>query len=678
MVEPVQRFFRFPFARDGDKTEISDELDPSGIASYFEGWGFDYERDPVTDPNAKRVARDIMNQLFFDITTSIRQYQQAGYPQWVGAAENGNDPLPYPYGARVRHNGLVYASVIDDNTDEPGLTVNWVIDDPFSFDLHKATFEETVGGVLDTKLITPLKFVQAVREQPYAYTTAGGTANALTAAFTPPNPRLISGLTLNVRVAQTNTGNVTLDVDGLGPVPVLGVGNTELPPQTLAPGAILTVVYNGSNFITPNLSRATKTSFGVTRYATEAEARAGTNDVISLTPAVAAQAMQSGSWTYATMGGTGAAYEATLTPSPTEINAGFTFAFYANATSAAGATIAVNGFAPVPLQWQNGAAIGAGDIVANDLVLVTRVGASFRVVNVAASSTTRRGVLRTADNAALVAATDGAAAVPASLFRSGVRETILTGLTTAANAAISAADSVLSAFGKLQAQVNARGVLAGANNWLGTNIFSAGAVYIRAAANATKMLIMQDADGTNRGMMFTDDAQNEIGLRTYAGNARRGADLKFDGTTLTLDRDQGRRFINRTETASVAEVAAMETWEKYVTPAALAGLQGVVITQDGPWTIYTIGGKMRQMTMSASSRSQGYIDLPASAPVVNATVLASVWSATGGVGARIVGNQVYVSAYNNSGGGGTGSGGNSGGGGTSAVSYTLQVTGQAA
>lgn len=71
----------------------------------------------------------------------------------------------------------------------------------------------------------------------------------------------------------------------------------------------------------------------------------------------------------------------------------------------------------------------------------------------------------TSNNAALQAEVDRATAAEQSLSDSiaslvsgaaaSVRDTVLTGLSTATNAAISATDSVLSAFGKLQAQVSA-------------------------------------------------------------------------------------------------------------------------------------------------------------------------------------------------------------------------------
>ncbi len=125
----MAKFFRFPWATTGDKTAIPDPTDGSGAVSYSQGFGPDYERDPTTDPLAKRVPRAETNQYIFDITDNLRQYQIYGVPDWYPASANGGVAISYPINARVRHNDLVYRSIVTTNTVEPGTDVTkWVVD----------------------------------------------------------------------------------------------------------------------------------------------------------------------------------------------------------------------------------------------------------------------------------------------------------------------------------------------------------------------------------------------------------------------------------------------------------------------------------------------------------------------------------------------------------------------
>lgn len=50
--------FKTPFATQGDKASIPVEIQPDGSVSYTQGYGYDYERDQVTDPAAKDIERE--------------------------------------------------------------------------------------------------------------------------------------------------------------------------------------------------------------------------------------------------------------------------------------------------------------------------------------------------------------------------------------------------------------------------------------------------------------------------------------------------------------------------------------------------------------------------------------------------------------------------------------------
>lgn len=111
----ARRQYKTPFAATGDVVSVPDAVQPDGSVSLQQGYGFDYQRDPDTDPLAKVFPRDVHNGLLNEITASIGEIQQNGYPIWV---EEG---APYPINAVVRHNDVNWQSNIDNNNDEPGV-----------------------------------------------------------------------------------------------------------------------------------------------------------------------------------------------------------------------------------------------------------------------------------------------------------------------------------------------------------------------------------------------------------------------------------------------------------------------------------------------------------------------------------------------------------------------------
>lgn len=78
---------------------------------------------------------------------------------------------------------------------------------------------------------------------------AGGTADALTAALTAEAAAsLATGLRVRFLASATNTGAVTLDLDGLGATAVTKNGDTPLEAGDIVVGRIYTVEYDGARF----------------------------------------------------------------------------------------------------------------------------------------------------------------------------------------------------------------------------------------------------------------------------------------------------------------------------------------------------------------------------------------------------------------------------------------------
>ena len=136
----MARYFRLPFAGQGDKTVFPDNTQADGSLSYNQGYGPDYQRTPGTDPQARRIERNRFNQLIFDITSTLQLYYQEAVPPFITAADNGGTAFQYPKYARVRYDAgtgdRLYESLVDDNDDLPTVTTAWRLVDFDGLDLR--------------------------------------------------------------------------------------------------------------------------------------------------------------------------------------------------------------------------------------------------------------------------------------------------------------------------------------------------------------------------------------------------------------------------------------------------------------------------------------------------------------------------------------------------------------
>ena len=87
--------------------------------NYQTGWTDPYELNILTNPAALPIPRGQMNQLFYDITNNLQQYQQYGTPPWFSG-------VSYPLYSRVYYLLQVYESQIGSNTNTPGTDSTWV------------------------------------------------------------------------------------------------------------------------------------------------------------------------------------------------------------------------------------------------------------------------------------------------------------------------------------------------------------------------------------------------------------------------------------------------------------------------------------------------------------------------------------------------------------------------
>ncbi|WP_272524224.1 MULTISPECIES: phage tail protein [unclassified Providencia] len=115
----MTKIFKVPFATQGDRTSIPDDVQADGAVSYTQGYSYDYERDQQTDPAAKDIEREKMNGIFHDITEAVGELQSFGFPKWA------TEGKPYPIRAIVYHKNKTWQSKIENNNDEPVAGTAW-------------------------------------------------------------------------------------------------------------------------------------------------------------------------------------------------------------------------------------------------------------------------------------------------------------------------------------------------------------------------------------------------------------------------------------------------------------------------------------------------------------------------------------------------------------------------
>ena len=117
------KFFKTIFGSSGDITNVPDAVQVDGSVSYAQGYGPDYQRID-TDPLVKYPERDKFNDILYNVTAVLNQFQTQAFPDFITSADNGGTPYPYAANAFVRYGGQVYQSLVNSNTDTPP-TANW-------------------------------------------------------------------------------------------------------------------------------------------------------------------------------------------------------------------------------------------------------------------------------------------------------------------------------------------------------------------------------------------------------------------------------------------------------------------------------------------------------------------------------------------------------------------------
>jgi hypothetical protein len=234
----MAKFFRYPFADSGLKISVPDSATVDGSVSYQEGFTADYKLDQSIDPSAKDVPLEQTNEILYDATNAIRQYQTYGLPDFITTSDNGGSPYPYEINAQVRYDDgggfKNYISLVDVNTFLPTDTLRW-------------------REINSSQYITYVE----VRDSTYVYGNDVGAVNSIVINPSQPYVNYTDGTKIEFLAANTNTGATTINISGLGAKSIklqspLGLKN--LGAHSIVSGVIYKAIYDGTQFQIENTS----------------------------------------------------------------------------------------------------------------------------------------------------------------------------------------------------------------------------------------------------------------------------------------------------------------------------------------------------------------------------------------------------------------------------------------
>jgi len=140
----MAKYINIPFAINGNKNAIPNTT-TDGTVNYNDGFGADYAKPIGTDPSAKSVDRETINQALYDYGSAIQQLQENGFYPWQSTKAGG-----YDIGAAVSFNGANYINEVAGNTNAPDVS-GWTQIAKFSdFTSSKAVngYQKLPSGVI--------------------------------------------------------------------------------------------------------------------------------------------------------------------------------------------------------------------------------------------------------------------------------------------------------------------------------------------------------------------------------------------------------------------------------------------------------------------------------------------------------------------------------------------------
>lgn len=191
----------------------------------------------------------------------------------------------------------------------------------------------------------------------YAADTVGTDAYAVT--LVPAPTAYVTGMVVNFKAGTANTGNATLNVNGLGAVNILKNHDQTLDNNDIEVGQVVTVIYDGTNFQMQS-------------------------QVANLYASVAG--VQNAQYVYAADAVGTDSYAITLSPAPAAYVTGQTFFFKAGTANTGACSLNVNGLGAKTIKKAYNSDLVTGDILANQIVQVTYDGTNMQMMSPSAAA----------------------------------------------------------------------------------------------------------------------------------------------------------------------------------------------------------------------------------------------------------------------------------------------------
>ena len=228
------KFFVYPFGTAGTLTPVLDPIQPGGVISYQEGFGVDYTLEYGVDPAALPIPQGGMNQLFFDITTALQQYQTIGTPNFVTASQNLGTAYPYLVNAyALWTDGNIYQALAN-NSVTPTDPTNWRLcnNNAAKIILPNRVFEGTVvsGNTVYWNAGTS-QFTKAIANGTSAQLVVGIADVTNKRVYVSGDVAIMSGLTPGSQyyLSTVTTGSITAIAPITNAVPIgVAISATEL------------------------------------------------------------------------------------------------------------------------------------------------------------------------------------------------------------------------------------------------------------------------------------------------------------------------------------------------------------------------------------------------------------------------------------------------------------------
>jgi microcystin-dependent protein len=194
-----------------------------------------------------------------------------------------------------------------------------------------------------------------VQSGQWLYGVDTGGVNAMVADVTPIPSQLLPGMTVHIRAAATNTGAVTLNLNGLGASSIHRANGAALSAGDINAGMLVQLIWDGSSWQIANY-------FGFTSSTVN-------NNTYTL------------SIPYAADSGTANSIVAAFSPAITALSAGQEIVVKLANTNTGATGISVNGLAAVSVVNPDGSALNAGQIVAGEMLWLLYDGTRFQACN---------------------------------------------------------------------------------------------------------------------------------------------------------------------------------------------------------------------------------------------------------------------------------------------------------